>query len=320
MKVFVDFGFAHPVIVRLKPYLADLGVDLVNYPYSNCEVHYSHVQYMIITPLPRPKVLRLDGCYYDGIQDNTPLEKSYEMSNHIIFQSEFSKRLCESIFKPSKEVPSTIIYNAGAYWNNPEPHEGFNIVCCARWRRWKRLKEIFQIWGQLPFGSTLHIVGEVLIDKTDAGKEIKEVRATLTTNKGIIEYYGDISHEKMEKLYRTMDVGLHIAKRDACPNSVVEFISSGIPVVVSDKGGGATELATMTPGCRIAAGDYDPNEIDIVKHNSDEWNAIPKEFEENVIEHLTELYKNRTRTHLPSQLRPECVAGQYAQVFREVIK
>jgi len=309
MKVFVDIGYDHPLIVRIMPDLKAMGVELQPTNSIDCRVHYSHVEYRDLSSfMPRPKVLRLDGCFYNthDLQFNTTLKYSYGISTHVIFQSEYSKRLCENIFRAPKIIPSTVIYNAGitADWGRPIAHKDFNIVCCAKWRRWKRLPEIIEIFKSIPFPSKLHIVGE-------SGES--------TDN---IKYYGSVDYNSMGKIFSLMDAAIHIAKRDPCPNSVIEFISVGIPVIVSDKGGGATELALMTPGCHIAIGDRDSNDVGMIEQYSEDWNMITREFRDNVIRLLSGIYNGgrhpRPRVKLPDILKPKYVAEQYAKVLKGV--
>jgi glycosyltransferase involved in cell wall biosynthesis len=302
MKVFIDQGRKHPLIARIGPYLKKEGIELMNNLSPDCHVHYSQVVFSPGLFLFLKKVLRLDGAFYNfnDLRQNRILKDSYNAADHIIFQSEYSKQLCEHTFKAEPPKPSTIIYNAGEEWEKGLKHEDFNIVCCAKWRRWKRLPEVLAIFKELPFPARLHIIGE-WGESTDN-----------------IKYYGMINYEDMKTIYKLMDVGIHIAKRDCCPNSVIEFMSAGLPIVVSDMGGGAEELARMYPLGRVVEGDIDPGKVNVVEQYSDEWYCMTEEFRNNAIEVLKRLYETRPKGSLPNWFSPEFVAKQYAKVFKEV--
>ena len=59
----------------------------------------------------KPKIIRVDGCYYEygRLHQNDEIIKSIDEANCIIYQSEFSKKMCESILKVDKK--NYIVHN-----------------------------------------------------------------------------------------------------------------------------------------------------------------------------------------------------------------
>jgi glycosyltransferase involved in cell wall biosynthesis len=97
-----------------------------------------------------PTVLRLDGIYYDlGSKYkrlNQNISKSVLNADGIIYQSKMSEKMCEKYLVSPKTELRKIIYNGIDDWNSFKTHDGFNIICCSKWRRPKRLKEITQLF------------------------------------------------------------------------------------------------------------------------------------------------------------------------------
>jgi hypothetical protein len=123
----------------------------------------------------------------------------------------------------------------------------------------------------------------------------------------------------MRELYRKMDLGMHIAKRDWCPNVMLEFFAAGIPTVVSDKGGGATELAKLVNPDLIALDDLDPLEVNPVPQYTTGWNVLSQDFKTNVQSKIQIVYHDRRRVKLPEELTAEYVAKSYFDFMKEFI-
>jgi len=314
MKVYLDQGKEHALTKRMLPYWTKLGVELV--PLADAQVHLSYVTFTV--PSKIPKVLRLDGVYYNTmapyIMENRPLTKAYREAQGIIFQSFYSSRVAQAFFgvlDPS--LPTRIIYNgADPEWNDPLPHENFNIVLASHWRKWKRLEEMIGLLDEMVATYPeirLHVVG------TGKGLDLKGQH-------NYVKWYGDISHLQMRELYRKMDLALHIAKRDWCPNVVVEFTSAGIPTIVSDKGGGAVEIMKMIHDGFIALDDYDPLDVLPVSQYSKAWNALSPDFKTNVqskIQLVMKGYLPRRICLMPAPLTSEYVAKEYYEFMKGVI-
>jgi glycosyltransferase involved in cell wall biosynthesis len=136
-----------------------------------------------------------------------------------------------------------------------------------------------------------------------------------------VKWFDHIGYPQMRELYRRMDVAMHIAKRDWCPNTVVEFLAAGIPTIVSDCGGGATELVTLVEPGFVAMDDSDPSPYVPVAQYTDGWCAISDDFKTNVQSKLQQVYKGwlPKRVALPVELTSEYVALTYLDFMKEML-
>lgn len=311
MKLHIDLGTTHPLTLRLMPYWSKLGVRVV--PLDEAQIHLSYVTFTKKSSIP--KILRLDGVYYNTmfnyLLENRPLIKAYRECQGIVFQSIYSMRCAQAHFGAMDvAMPNRIIYNGmDPEWNDPLPHENFNIVLCSKWRRWKRLEEMLELLMDMSKEypkMVVHVVG-------------KPPGSSLRSN--AVSWHGDLDHPRMRELYRKMDLAIHIAKRDWCPNVVLEFLAAGIPTIVSDKGGGATELVNMVNPELVAMDDHDPNDVLPVPQYTTAWNALNSEFRTNVQSKIQMVIKGhlQPRVALPEQLTSECVAEQYFKFMEEFI-
>ena len=178
-------------------------------------------------------ILRLDGLYLDsgntlGDSDqlNEPIFKCYSEFDHIVFQSEFSKKVYESFTGIKK--PNTIIYNGveDRFFENTdsiEKPEGFEkvVIASSKWRRHKRIEECIEAFKN----EKLKDVALVILGgyKSVDSKNIFSLPM--------------VHPQDLPKYYKMADAMIHLCWLDSCPNSVVESLASGLPVICSHNGG-----------------------------------------------------------------------------------
>lgn len=279
---------------------------------KNCDVYLAFVRKDKRIDLPT--IVRIDGIYYD-------LESNYEMRNKeisvshsicegIIYQSNFSKMMCERWLSPARsDSKKKVVYN-GIELN---PVKNFNnkdidIVVAAKWRRHKRLKEIIDLFitfNKLYPSSTLHILGNL--------HENKKVN-----HKKII-YYGMVSFDDVLRVMSRANFTLHLSKRDSCPNSVIESISLGVPVITTSNCGGATEVCSITKGCYICDGDGDFNNTDLCKPYSEEWNILSDTTKKQIINSMVDIIENNVRANPPHEISIEYCTEQYIALMKEIV-
>jgi glycosyltransferase involved in cell wall biosynthesis len=307
MKIYIDGSKRHAVS-RMFPVWERLGHSIVDNP-KHADVQLSVVR--ITNNSGLPTVLRLDGIYYDSATDyhhrNNAISKSHKHANAVIYQSNTSKLMCERHLKTRRGI-FKVIHNGidATGWDRPVKHEGFNIFCCSKWRRPKRLEETIEVFGELleiiP-DAKLHVIGGF----KKGGKHIQ--------HKNVL-YYGQIGHELMQELYRVGDAFLHLCKKDSCPSAVVEAIAAGMPVITTNACGGAAEMSELTNGCIVVDGE--PESLEADRIYEDKYNKMPKVVKFDIIAAMDWLNTHRPRVKLPEQLTIDYAAKEYISVFEEI--
>lgn len=181
-----------------------------------------------------PMVQRLDGIYFNIAQDykllNSPIRMTYEMSDAVIFQSEFNKHLTEKYFGAHEN--SHIIRNGTNLGDiekiMPLKHhviDKFEEVwsCASSWRPHKRLKENIRYFLENASENTC-----LVIAGNNPDYQINHPR---------IFYVGPCDWVTLISLYKRSTKFLHLAWLDHCPNVVVDARASGCKIVCSSAGG-----------------------------------------------------------------------------------
>jgi len=171
-------------------------------------------------------------------EDNTVLKHNYDNADIVVFQSEFAKNMTEKAFgkKQQKEYP--FIYNAGVVhlpdnfisWKQGEE---IKAVCASIWRAWKRLHSVERLVRLIASnGQKIHlsVIGKDPNDNCPFGfpKEGENYK---------IDYLGIMPLEQMIPIYHQSHIGLHLAFNDFSPSSVMEKMTAGLPVIVTNSGG-----------------------------------------------------------------------------------
>ena len=201
---------------------------------ENSEIPDIQLAFITCTNKLAPVVQRLDGIYFNSEQDfellNREIEKTYNTSESVIFQSEFNKCLTESFF--GIKDSSTIIRN-GTDLNlissikpiENEKLETFENVwlCASSWRPHKRLSENIRYFLEKSSKNDCLIV---------AGENPDSV----VPNSRIF-YAGHVNWHTLLSLMKKSKYFLHLAWLDHCPNVVVDARAAGCHIVCSSAGG-----------------------------------------------------------------------------------
>jgi len=184
-------------------------------------------------------LLRLDGLCLDSSDPNCniknePIFECYKNFDHIVFQSKFCRDVYESFTGVKK--PHSIIYNGVPSSFSPHishPHvENFDkvVIASAKWRRHKRLEEVMEAFSS----PKLKGVALLVLDGQRYKPAVDYVKSTQAHN---IILFPKISHDKLPEIYVTADAMVHLSWIDWCPNTVVEGLACGLPVLCSHNGG-----------------------------------------------------------------------------------
>lgn len=205
-----------------------------------------------------PKFLRLNGVYIDKAKPykklNKQIQKEVEKATGVIYQSEFCRDMHEKyvgLLKPYK-----VIYNgAWKFWGAPcykMPNKNI-FVALARWRRHKRLKEI-----------------------RDAFKD------AAIPNSELVIFNKEFDRSKISYTLKAAKALIYLSWLDWCPNSVVEALACGCPVICSNQGG-TKELIKKDCGAVLnldlpfdgkPVDLYNPPKIDVSKVSVAMWDSL----------------------------------------------
>ena len=187
-----------------------------------------------------PTVLRLDGIYFNTLQDyeflNKRIKESYHKADGVIIQSEFDKEL---IFRYFGEHPNVEVIHNGAdieLISTLEPLKNTltdshsNLWCCAAsWRPHKRLSDNVRYFMEHSDPEDCLVVA----GKVEENEKIKYNN---------VYYMGDLNYEPLLRLYKSSKYFIHLSWLDHCPNVVVDAKSAGCKLICSSAGG-TVELA-----------------------------------------------------------------------------
>tara|TARA_R110001592_G_scaffold175969_3_gene415376 strand:- start:9087 stop:10046 length:960 start_codon:yes stop_codon:yes gene_type:complete len=209
---------------------------------DDADVEFCVIQQQSV--MVKPMVLRLDGIYFNSVQDfdqqNAPIKFAYDNASAVIFQSNFNKKLTESWFGPHKN--GHVIHNAADLqiinhpdvlklskqiaWPWPEDKEVWS--CAASWRPHKRLKDNVRYFLEhAPDNAVFAIAGELGGDKPEyyTGLDAR------------IHYLGKLNYPQLICLYHRSTTFIHLAYLDHCPNVVVDAQAAGCRIICSSTGG-----------------------------------------------------------------------------------
>lgn len=315
VKIFIEKkARKHIVTNRMIPVWERMGHVIRGKP-KGCDVQLSFIR--IREKEKRtglPKVVRIDGVYYDldtvyGDR-NRSISAAHSQADGIIYQSKTAEIMSRKYLEPRKEGSiSTVIYNGieMGWCGGHVGHEGFNIIVLAKWRRHKRLKETIDVFlyclPSMP-DAKLHIFGMM-----HNNKKVKHPG---------IRYYGMVKREALKDVFARSDLSIHLSKKDACPNSVVEAIGAGVPVVTTRACGGAAEMCGMTPGCIVCKREkesYKP-----CYPYRDDYNKLDKVLKNELDKAIFQVYNDRRRVALPKRLRIKHMAEKYIVFMRKVCR
>lgn len=199
--------------------------------------------------------IRIDGVYFHKFTKSVYLNKilnnhilnkniftNYQNSQKVIFQSEFSKKTFFKILNPSKVKESTIIYN-GTKKIEEEPNiynsnMPLKIITCSVDHPTKRLHYFFEL--------------EKLLKKKKIEFEITIITAPINYKQRIFARMKNFKNysfnsskiiikenlSKDEIISELLNSNLYISFShiDPCPNSIIEAISVGLPIIAPTSG------------------------------------------------------------------------------------
>lgn len=190
-----------------------------------------------------PIIQRLDGIYYPQkhgskyINLNKDIKDIYlNYSTHVIFQSEYCKRQCFKILGILPEDKYSIIYNGtnkkifypGEYEEKLNRNDKIKLITTGNFRNLDMIEPIILALDNL--------VNKYEFELTIIGPVINREIIRLIKNKSYIRYIKKLNLKKIAIYLRESDIFIYSHLNPPCPNSVIEAISCGMPVISFDSG------------------------------------------------------------------------------------
>lgn len=230
---------------------------------------------------------RIDGIMYDLLADpaikqqsNQQILKGARLSEGVIFQSQFSKMLFEKIL--GYVPPTQVIIHNGTNLNKFKreksigirnklniPENAFVFVTSAKWRTHKRLEAMIESF--VDFRRRHKVIDTYLL-------VIGEYEDLHIEN---VLFLQSVDNDLLSAYYSISDVYLFYSWLDNCPNSVIEALCCGLPVICTNQGG-THELVEMSNGGIVVDADnpFLFEEIDLYNPPQPNMTKIAKAMDE----------------------------------------
>ncbi len=201
------------------------------------------IRYPIFARLFGKKVVqRLDGVYHRA----TPAGRLYPLYNlkmqiihnwladTVIYQSEFSKLSCEKFLGKTRAKRTTIIYNGVEIPtiehrdHSRNDSDQIRLVTFAKFRRRDQIEPLIESVKLLdPKKYTFDIYGSYTDNLTGTFSHL--------SSSPNIRFLGKLPNSELLERISEHDIFL-FSDQSACPNSVLEALAAGLPVVAFDRG------------------------------------------------------------------------------------
>jgi glycosyltransferase involved in cell wall biosynthesis len=221
----LDGSGKHKFLYRLKTEFERMGVSVVN---KNPHIYLLLPGHSI--KKGAKNILRLNGIIIDNKVDrskNKSILKLAHKSDGVVYQNKFCMQAYERFLGLNHRNSACISNGASPEEFLPRSPQKIFLASC-RWRPHKRLDDI--ISGYLKskkFGLQSNLIV--------AGK-LDGIKHKINKNPGI-KYVGWQNSAQLNVLLSQSLASLHLSWIDWCPNSMVESIVAGCPVIYSDSGG-----------------------------------------------------------------------------------
>lgn len=288
---------------RLSPFLEAIGCSVTRSPKEKVDIDLQFGRQRYKPRNALKSVVRLGPAHVSYDQDYERLNKvkwaGIKRANGIIYQSQYSKKVCRKFIGKPNAKEAVIFNGADPEWYEAlepyETEEKINFVAATRkWIPQKRLKDIVKsfVLAEIP-NSKLWIAGETFGYKK--GKNV--------------EYMGLVKDEILGRLYRTADALIHVVYLDACPNVVVEALCAGCRVICSSAGG-TRELVEPAGGTVIVGDKYDYKLTNL---------AEPPRLNRAALAHALRICPPKGEKPNNAHVDIRTIAEQYVKFFEEVL-
>jgi glycosyltransferase involved in cell wall biosynthesis len=315
MRLFINYKLNQTgkgkFLQRLIPALESISVEC-RFKEKGCDIclHIAWEKYD--RKFKIPQIVRIDGLSFDKGDQSISLSRklistAIAESKGVIWQSQFSKYILSPMLKYDSGKKETIIFNGA----NPHDYDiepvksgfNFNVIMSGHWykgrdrgnKRLRDMLEIAEIYTYSVKNACFWVAGET----------------QLKSNNPQIKFLGHISEKLLRHYLKMADCMLYLAYYDWCPNSVVESLVAGTPVICSN-GTGVEELVGNDGGKVLKLDDPVTSEKIMSLQ-------IPSIDYDKVLVALSTMQNYPCRINRPD-LHIDVIAGQYKQFFEKCLQ
>lgn len=213
----------------------------------------SNAPYLSRTALGRlkrrgvPMVLNQNGVFYaawfdgDWRAKNAEMASAYHMADHVFWQSAFCRR-CADRFLGERAGPGEVLYNAvdtdrfSPAPQRPQRPVTFLVAGKIEQHLYPRIGDALEALAHLRRGgSDARLVVAGSLDETSERKGREDIiRLGLAD---VVTFTGAYEQDDAPDIYRSADIYIMTKPNDPCPNTVLEALACGLPVIYSASGG-----------------------------------------------------------------------------------
>lgn len=217
---------------RLYKAMKEMGVDVTNDKNAKVDICL-HIGRVHFKAKAKKNILRCGPACIDKNDNYKKRNKakwdSVKKVDGIVYQSEYSKKIYHKLVGKRK-IPETVIFNGAdpkefdvEQW--PSDYKYNFLASTRKWIPQKRLKDTIRMFERAEIeDSCLWICGNTL------GWKYKGCPDN-------VKFLGPTKQKDLARLYKLCDGLLHFVWVDACPNTVVESLVAGCPVLCTNAGG-----------------------------------------------------------------------------------
>jgi glycosyltransferase involved in cell wall biosynthesis len=215
-----------------------------------------------------PIVVNQNGVFYpawyggDWRAMNAEMADGYHLADHVFWQSEFCRRAADR-FLGVRKGPGEVLHNAidtnhFKPADRPRPPRPFAFLVAGKidthlFHRLQASLESLAALRQSGFPARLTVAGWV---SEPARGRAGRLARDLGVDEGIA-FTGPYTQADAPRVFQDADAYLMLKHNDPCPNTVLEALACGLPVVYSDSGG-VRELVGPDAGVGVpCAEDWD---------------------------------------------------------------
>ena len=245
-----------------------------------------------------PIILNQNGVFYPGWfsgdwkKQNQKMSLAYHLADYVFWQSKFC-RVCADEFLGKRKGEGEILYNAvdlKHFYPNGSLIEGeFTFLITGKIENHLNYRIESAIMGlALTIKQGLNvklIIGGII-------ENILSIRNLIEKNNlsEKVKFIGPYSQENAPKIYQSANAYVMTKYLDPCPNTVLEAMACGLPILFSNSGG-VPELVGKKAGVPLDV--------------KQDWNKIHFPSPENISLGMIEIIKKHNEMSKSARLRAE---------------